>query len=937
VGTTNNFSTPAPRQNCFLEALAAACRQELLTEKWLLAPSLRIGHQWLDAVARSGQPVVNVRLKTLKSLALDLSGAALKPDIAGIVLVTRQLAENHNATSGYLFSLPPTLALSQSVFAALRNLSLAGIRDLSAKTCEVPAKNWELRALLRHFHDDYADALRLAMRTAPNVKACVLVPADLELAALEKGLLKALPAVQQLPVEEKSSAPVSFIRAIGEINEVRAVLRRCLAGGIAFDQVELLHTDAGTYLPLIYEELQRLGESATFAEGVPARFSRPGRALAAWLTWQREDFPQATLVQMLGDGLLEWPGELAHTRLASRLRSLPIGFGRRRYRSVLDERRAALEHELPDFDEDGEPSRSGRNTGALEELRWLTAGLEVLLAETPDTQAEWLGAAQKFLSERVRCGTELDNFARHALLERVETLAACVGDEELPAFDVRTWLAALPDEIRVCGSAPMPGRLHVASIHNGGHTRRAHTFILGLDAGRWFNVGWRDPVLLDSERFRLSLPTSDDQREHERRAFDRLLARLAGTITLSYCARNISDGREMFPAEPIPVNDLPAAQSFAPASGAEALDEADWWRWRLCAPGNAEEVAARFPNLARGLAARSARASEAFTAYDGFVPRAGMRAGAMSASGLQTLGECPLRFFFRYVLDIKAPDELEMDADRWLQPKDFGSLLHEVFYRFMRQYVETGRWPSDIQTVLAERIVAWRGKIPPPNESVFRREQRQLQRAARMFERMEAEFCRSSRPQFLETAIGLPPREAPSPLDRKEPVAVKLPDGETLLARGYIDRIDEVGPGRFTIWDYKTFGSSKYSHNVFQQGRILQHTLYLAMAEICLCEKFGAKAGVESFGFFFPGEKGRGERPKWKPEELEEGLDIIAKLCELRARGAFLATTSAKDCEYCDYASCCGDLRAVTAAAAAKLYHPGNTALAPFRDLRPQK
>ena len=35
--------------NRLAEALARVCRENLLAEKWLIAPSLRVGYQWLDA------------------------------------------------------------------------------------------------------------------------------------------------------------------------------------------------------------------------------------------------------------------------------------------------------------------------------------------------------------------------------------------------------------------------------------------------------------------------------------------------------------------------------------------------------------------------------------------------------------------------------------------------------------------------------------------------------------------------------------------------------------------------------------------------------------------------------------------------------------------------------------------------------------------------
>lgn len=60
-----------------IQWLARICREHLLDEKWLIAPSLRVGHQWVDAVVRNGQPAVNVRISTIKGFALDLAASEM--------------------------------------------------------------------------------------------------------------------------------------------------------------------------------------------------------------------------------------------------------------------------------------------------------------------------------------------------------------------------------------------------------------------------------------------------------------------------------------------------------------------------------------------------------------------------------------------------------------------------------------------------------------------------------------------------------------------------------------------------------------------------------------------------------------------------------------------------------------------------------------------
>ena len=63
--------------NAFITALAGLCSEHPLDEKRLVAPSRRIGNQWLDTAARAGHPALNVRVETLRSLAVELAAPAL--------------------------------------------------------------------------------------------------------------------------------------------------------------------------------------------------------------------------------------------------------------------------------------------------------------------------------------------------------------------------------------------------------------------------------------------------------------------------------------------------------------------------------------------------------------------------------------------------------------------------------------------------------------------------------------------------------------------------------------------------------------------------------------------------------------------------------------------------------------------------------------------
>jgi len=1034
--------------------LAHIVRDHLLCPKWLIAPSLRVGHQWTDAVVRGGQPAVNVRVNTVKGFALDLAapemavkGAKLIAADGAAILVDAIASRLLQGKSAYLSNLQPSAGLSQTMLSAIETMRLAGIdaRMLRPDAFEVAAKAKDIGRLLQEYLKqldalglmDYAAVLRMAknrLKTDPSALAAdslVLVPDDLELTALERDLLDALPKekVRALEVDQSMTVPeggkktlpdsmllrwlpspaeapapkndgtAEIFRAIGEVNEVREVLRRCLESGESLDNVEVLHTDTETYVPLVYELawcLQPETEGATgelpitFAEGVPVRYSRPGRALMAWLTWVADGFPQATLVRMVQDGLLKIPGhdreEFSFSSLAVTLRSIGIGLGRDRYLPKLADQIAGCERQLANpaefADEDGvvDADRQAMAQRRLESLRLLDGLLRGLLAVTPQpgpAPDEVLAGAGKFLGQFARAAGEFDSYALQAIAEEIKAMRGWLeqigGD---PGRDFREWLASLVDQVRVGGSGPRPGCLHVAHALAGGHSGRPVTFIVGLDDSRFPGAGLQDPLLLDHERTALSpkLPTAASRLKDKLDRFARLLARLRGRIVLSYCCHDLADDREMFPSPAILaafrilsgkhdgdqadlLHWLPPPASFAPHTADRCLHEADWWLWRLCGPEPINDLASlmaeRFPHLGTGQRAATARANEKLSAFDGLVPEAGADhdptkpdGPILSASSLEMIGRCPLCWFFRYVLRIEPPEEVGIDPTRWLDPLAFGSLLHEVFRQFMAELCEKNLLPKvsrdkgRLAKILDQHIASYRELYPPPNESVFRAQRRQLEEAAQVFLAGEEEFCQGSCPKYLEASLGMTTDEEPSPLDDPAPIVVSLPGGQKFRARGRIDRVDQIGDEsnwRFSIWDYKTGRIYKKYRDAdpFAQGRLVQHALYMTMAESVLKRKVHRKAVVEQAGYYFPTGRGQGERIVKTREQLAEAGQIMERLCQIVAGGGFLATNDPEeDCGYCDYQMVCHDLEATAAASQLKLDNGRNQSLKPIRELR---
>ena len=127
---------PAP-MNAFIAVLADLCAARPLDEKRLVAPSRRVGNQWLDALARAGRPVLNARVETLRSLAVGLAapalagaGLAVAPRRAEHLLVDRALRPLlREGRLPYLSRAKPGAGLAATVLASLAELRLEGVPE----------------------------------------------------------------------------------------------------------------------------------------------------------------------------------------------------------------------------------------------------------------------------------------------------------------------------------------------------------------------------------------------------------------------------------------------------------------------------------------------------------------------------------------------------------------------------------------------------------------------------------------------------------------------------------------------------------------------------------------------------------------------------------------------------------------------------------------
>lgn len=732
---------------------------------------------------------------------------------------------------------------------------------------------------------------------------------------------------------------VSLYRALGESNEVREVFRRILKGGIPWDDVEIIVTTTDPYFPLLYEIAASLEIPTTFAGGLPVTYSRPGRALLLYLHWLAEDFQEAHFRGLISNGLLDlekqpFDGERPpEVRAAALLREAAIGWGSGRYLSRLKK----LSHSEAEVMAQ-EPAESEAEAKAKEKrvknIIWLTHFVKSVLDITPATHPDEVIASDDlyrsallFLKNFCRTASELDGSAKASLTDLIESLLEA-KPFNLPLQEAIERLMKTITTLSVGHSTPKPGFVHVAHYRSGGCSGRGQTFVLGLGQERFPGALLQDPVILDVEREHLggTLVPAGEMLHESVYMMAKLLGSLQGNVTLSYTCRDLREDRETFPASVLlgtyrvitgnhegDYSDLKEflgqPVGFIPDKEMVPLNDWEWWLTKKEIRPGPKPVYASYSSLYQGDRAEAERTKETLSEYDGLITNIEgawhpfSKDVVLSCSRLEELARCPFAFFLHSVLGLEPLEEQERDYGRWLDPLRRGTLLHTIFYRFMKTLKTRYERPNLtehlelMKEITQEEIEKLKNDVPCASEIVFQKEVSEIMETLPIFLRHEEERCQDVEPLFFELAFGM---------DRHEPIPIPFKGKAAFRLRGKIDRIDRCGEHLYEVWDYKSGGISSYKeHGYVDGGKQLQHALYAVAAETILRQEYDAKAKVIRGGYLFPTMRGEGRRIA---KELDKDrLDgALEQLFTLLGRGLFPFSYEKRHCAYCHYVCVCG-------------------------------
>jgi ATP-dependent helicase/nuclease subunit B len=321
---------------------------------------------------------------------------------------------------------------------------------------------------------------------------------------------------------------------------------------------------------------------------------------------------------------------------------------------------------------------------------------------------------------------------------------------------------------------------------------------------------------------------------------------------------------------------------------------------------DASHLARRFPHLEPGL--RMLQATESYApgnaAFDGGAGSVAAPPERFSVSALETLGRCPLRYFFRHVLRVRELDEeaVAQQIAAW----EMGSEVHRFLERLYGELMREGAFDAE-----ADRLVriALTRLGPVWDATLGAVAARSAKRLPLLWEQIGEEW-RSALRAFVEEDLRRLAGDGMKPAGLEERLEEEIDLGEEVAIR-LVGRTDRrlSGPGGTLVGDYKSSGNLRNRGDLTEmlKGRALQIPLYWLMAgESSAVELLGVGPGYDHEE---PDALEAGRRMEFQgfsSDEAREGfLETLRVLVDLARRGRFPLRPDDRGCRFCPYERAC--------------------------------
>ena len=273
----------------------------------------------------------------------------------------------------------------------------------------------------------------------------------------------------------------------------------------------------------------------------------------------------------------------------------------------------------------------------------------------------------------------------------------------------------------------------------------------------------------------------------------------------------------------------------------------------------------------------------------------------VSPSALETLANCPYRYFLGRVLGISAPAE---DGEGELSNMDRGLLVHEILERFVK---DEGTTEEELLAIAEEEFHGAEARGATGYHLLWEIEKEEIREGLRRF--LAAD----------DAWLGGTPESSDAEVDfggnaGAGDVSIELEGLGKVHFRGKIDRVDALGD-EVRVRDFKTGDPDRYrvkgsageAERSVANGRAMQLPVYLEAAQAMYPDK------PVSASYCFPlHEKYIHDVGAYTEEDRERFRESLGLIIGMVRQGVFPATPEQSDgdewggnCNYCDFRRLC--------------------------------
>jgi CRISPR/Cas system-associated exonuclease Cas4 (RecB family) len=284
----------------------------------------------------------------------------------------------------------------------------------------------------------------------------------------------------------------------------------------------------------------------------------------------------------------------------------------------------------------------------------------------------------------------------------------------------------------------------------------------------------------------------------------------------------------------------------------------------------------------------------------------------LSPSALNTYLDCPLRFFFRYIDELKEPEEPAQE----IEPNDFGKLLHSMMEQLYLPHTGKMMEPADIRRIADDVGNIRRTLLKAFSKEYFHKNINDSDISGRNI------IIREVLMKYVGRILEVDEKAAPfTILSVEKKLHVRIPAGNRQVNMyGVIDRLEQTSKG-LRIIDYKTGSAGRNFAGVvglfdrYGAGNhaAMQTLVYARMVHADLPEQQHICPGLYVTKELFAGDY---DPRLYIPKQLlldnyfsiagEFEKELDALLAEIfLGEQPFIRTNNEKKCQNCPYAEIC--------------------------------